>query len=180
MISKYEYCSLLTDALLAFVSGSSDVGISYVRSDSFDDHRRAASTPTHNTPPSPTPTSSAFSRLYPLYPTLLSASSNDARHNSRDAVTRDPQRLSCAARASLRSRSLRPPGKGNKKACSRCASRTKRRQECAGVEQLRGYVSPPGAVCRLDSSNMVGSLAAKLTRPQYRSKRTRKTLQYGF
>ena len=29
---------------------SSDVGIARLRSDSFDDHRRAASTPNHNTP----------------------------------------------------------------------------------------------------------------------------------
>ncbi|KAH3982167.1 hypothetical protein HBI64_023620 [Parastagonospora nodorum] len=29
---------------------SSDVGIGQLRSDSFDDHRRAASTPNHNTP----------------------------------------------------------------------------------------------------------------------------------
>jgi hypothetical protein len=100
----------------------------------------------------PTATHDIASPSRPLYipnPATQSACLKDARHNSRDAVTRDSQRLGCAARAPLRRRPLRPPSEGNKKARSRRASGTERWQERAGFEQLRGYVGPQRLVCRL-------------------------------
>lgn len=61
----------------------------------------------YSPPPSPYPSSYAHN--------------DDARHDSRDAVTRDSHRLGCTARASLRSRSLRPSGKGDTETSCRCA-----------------------------------------------------------
>jgi hypothetical protein len=111
----------------------------------FDDHRRAALTPNHNTPPPSPPTSSPRPPLQSPSLVILSVQTYYARHHSRDAVTRDPQRLGCASRAPLRSRSLRPPSEGNEETCSRCASGTERWQECTGLKQLRWYVGP----CRM-------------------------------
>lgn len=119
-------------------------------------HHRAASTTTTNSPPT------NISHLPHLSRPILSSLSQqphvhieDARHDSRDAVTRDSHCLGCAARAPLRSRSLRPPGKRDTETSCRCASGTERWQECQSVEQLRRCVDVKHPVRRLD--NTVGA-----------------------
>lgn len=108
-------------------------------------------------PPAPISTLHQLFHFLKLpYPATRSAQPQDARHHSRDAVSRHSQRLSRAARASLRSRSLWPPGEGHTETCSWCSSRTERWQERACVQQLRWYVprnfTLPAQVARICSS----------------------------
>ena len=95
---------------------------------------------------------------------------HNASHYSGNAEHRQPHRHRRASRPSLRSRSLRPFGKRNQEASTRCAPGTERWQERAGIKQFRECVYP-GRQCK--------SERPVLTYGQFHSRRMRRTRLCG-